>query len=140
MVPKPRRLHSTKNLSSKEVIGTKIFVMMKGKISTAFFEGDSGERYRFEVYQMDTIFKQGISGVYVIARRSKLNESFDLEPLFIGEMNDLYFLQGYHRAQNCYLKQGANCKCILIEEKKETRALVVEDLLHKYNPICNNHH
>lgn len=111
--------------------------MLSGRISTAFFEGASGERYRFEVYQMDTVFKQGLGGVYVIARRSKLKEGFDLEPLFIGEKEDIYFLQGYHPQQNCYLKHGANCKCIHIESNKKLREAMVEDLFDHYKPACN---
>ena len=109
------------------------------KLSTTTMGGDSGENYKFEVYSNETMFRQGISGVYLIARRFKLPDGkFTLDPIYIGELNDLSILFGFHKKQACFQKHGANCKCIYICSDPERRKYIVQDLIDYHEPHCND--
>lgn len=110
-----------------------------GKISNASFMGKSDEQYRFEVYSWDTVFKQGLGGIYVYAKRYKLDDgSFTLDPVYIGEKADLSLLMGIHPKQKCIQDNSANCKCIYQIPDEERRLWVLQDLLASYEPLCND--
>lgn len=109
-----------------------------GKLSTATLTDASDNRYQFDVYTMDSMFREGYPGVYMIARRYKLEDGqFTLEPLFVGESADLSTLYGYHPQQACIQKHGGNCKCIYHVKSKEKREAIVENLIAALGPHCN---
>jgi len=109
------------------------------KLSTTSLLGASGESYKFDVYSSETLFRQGLSGVYLIAKRYKLDDGkFTLDPIYIGELADLSTLFGFHKRQNCFQRHGANCKCIYVCNDAELRKEIVEDLVEKHEPFCND--
>lgn len=111
---------------------------MMNKLSTTSMGGESGANYKFEVYPYETMFRQGIAGVYLIAKRYKLPDGkFTLDPIYIGELSDLSTLYGFHKKQDCFLKHGANCKCIYISTDQKERQYIVQDLIEYYEPRCN---
>lgn len=113
--------------------------MADSKISTANVKGASGEQYPFEVYSLETFFRQDLGGIYLIARRYKNAEgNFSLDPIFIGEMDDLSRLFGYHRKQKCFEQFYPNCKCIYLVKDPERRKVIVDDLIEELAPHCND--
>ncbi|OIO60657.1 MAG: hypothetical protein COZ46_01360 [Verrucomicrobia bacterium CG_4_10_14_3_um_filter_43_23] len=112
---------------------------MNHEISTAFFKGESEEKYKFTVYNWDIIFREGLRGVYIFGKRFKNSDgNFTLNPIFIGEMKDLHFLQGYHRKMDCIMKNGANCKCIYAVQNDARRVAICQDLIDNCDPPCND--
>lgn len=109
------------------------------KLSTTTIGGESGANYKFDVYSNETMFRQGLAGVYLIARRYKLEDGkFTLDPIYIGELADLSILFGFHKKQNCFQKYGANCKCIHICNDPSQRKYIVTDLIEYHEPHCND--
>jgi len=109
------------------------------KISKTQLMGASGEQYPFDVYSYDTMFREGLPGIYFIAHRYKLeNNQFTLDPIFIGGTSDLSTLYGFHRKQKCFQEHAANVKCIYIIRDDERRKAVVEDLISHHQPYCND--
>lgn len=112
---------------------------MMNKLSTTSLGGESGANYKFEVYSNETMFRQGLAGVYLIARRYKLPDGkFTLDPIYIGELADLSTLFGFHKKQDCFVKHGANCKCIHICTDPTQREYIVQDLIAYHEPHCND--
>ena len=113
--------------------------MNSAKISTASFYGGSGDGYKFEVYNWDASFRQGLGAVYVIAQRYKLqNGKYTILPVYIAETADISTLMGFfHPKQSCFEKHAANCKCIYLSRDPERREWIVEDLLEEYDTSCN---
>lgn len=108
------------------------------KLSTTSMLGASGESYKFDVYSSETIFNH-VGGVYLIAKRYKLADGkFTLDPIYIAELADLSTLFGFHKRQNCFQRHGANCKCIYLCSDSELRKEIVEDLIEKHEPYCND--
>ncbi len=109
------------------------------KLSTTTLMGVSGESYKFDIYSSETMFRQGLGGVYLIAKRYKLEDGkFTLDPIYIGELADLSMLFGFHKKQSCFQKYGANCKCIYVCGDSGERKEIVEDLIEKHEPYCND--
>lgn len=109
------------------------------KISTASFRGGSGTRYPFEVYNWDIFFREGLTGVYCIARRYKLEDgSFTLDPIYIGESEDLSKICGFHRKQACLQQYQANVRCVFQVQNPQRRQYIVQDLLEGYDVPCND--
>lgn len=110
-----------------------------GKLSKTFLKGASGQQYRFDIYTWDTMFRQGLAGVYFIARRYKLSDgSFTLDPIYISERDDLSTLFGFHMKQNCFEKYGANVKCIYLSQDEARRKAIAKDLIEEHEPYCND--
>lgn len=108
------------------------------KLSSTALLGISGESYKFDVYSYETVFGHA-GGVYLIAKRYKLADGkFTLDPIYIGELSDLSTLFGFHKKQACFQKHGANCKCIHVCNDSEQRKEIVEDLIEKHEPFCND--
>lgn len=109
------------------------------KLSTTTLKGASGETYKFDVYSWETMFRQGLGGVYFIAKRYKLADGkFTLDPIYIAELADLSTLFGFHRKQDCFRRHGANCKCIYICSDPDLRQEIVDDLVEENEPFCND--
>ena len=111
---------------------------MSKKVSTAEVTGASGRRYPFEVFNWETMFNPGIAGVYLIARRyKKADGKFALEPIYVGEREDIAPIFGYHPKQQCFEPYYPNCRCIYRVRDKETREFIVQDLIEELAPYCN---
>ncbi len=112
---------------------------MSAKISNALFKGDSGEQYRFEIFQLQTVFAEGVGGIYAYAKRYKLPDgNFTIDPIYIGEIDDFLTVVGYHPKQKCMEQYGYNCKCIYKVYDDKRREYVCQDLLDYYEPPCND--
>lgn len=87
---------------------------------------------------MDTVFRANLPGVFVIASRYKLPEGhFTLDPIYVGEKEDLSLVTGFLPNQRCIQKHNANVKCIFRKADEEARHWIMEDILLYYDPPCN---
>jgi hypothetical protein len=107
------------------------------KIGTVKFSGKSGNRYKFNAYSLDTVFKKGFSGVYVVTQR-KQGESksgFVHKRICTGQSDDLH--QSLTSDEKPFSARGANCICVHAEKDKDIRQRIEQDLIAKSSPAGN---
>ena len=111
--------------------------MRKGAIT---FTGKSGLQYPFHIWSLDTQFKP-IGGVYFITQR-KADTAKQLRPshnpIFIGQTQDLAQSFNAQPLPERFMKFGANCLCVHLDEDPERRAGIEKDLLSVYRTDCND--
>ena len=111
--------------------------MRKGAIT---FTGKSGLQYPFHIWSLDTQFKP-IGGVYFITQR-KADKAKQLRPshnaIFIGQTADLAQAFNAQTLSERFIKFGANCLCVHLDEDPERRAGIEKDLLSVYSTDCND--
>jgi len=91
-------------------------------------KGRSGRQYQFELYGLDTTFKQ-VGGVYVFLRGS--------DPVYVGHTGDLSErFDGHHKAAAIRAK-GADRIGVLVEGSEQRRLAIESDLLGGYQWPCN---
>lgn len=101
------------------------------KSSIITFKGQSGERYRFQAWPLDTKFK-AIAGVYVVTKRTFENRTFATkashQPLAIGQTASLADALTSVEATKLF-DQGANCICVCGVADEARRAEIEKDLI-----------
>lgn len=108
------------------------------KIGNATFEGESGKKYRTTVFPFKTVFKAGISGVYVVTRRfEQADGTFAHEWLYIGHSADMQQQFVAHPQTYGFNKYKANALCFIQEADESERKLAFADLWQKYKPLLN---
>ena len=107
------------------------------KIASVTFTGDSGSKYKFDVYPWGTDFYP-LGAVYVVTRRHKKGTSYIHAKIYTGETGDLSERFDNHHKFNCFEAHKANCICIYAEQSKRLRRAIESDLLDDYNPPCND--
>lgn len=110
--------------------------MHKGSI---LFTGESGQRYTFMVWPMDTRFKS-VGGVYFITQRI-IDKHRHLRPhhsaIFIGQTDNLAQSFNVDVMPERYLEFGANSICVHLHDDAIHRAAIERDLLSVYRTDCN---
>ncbi len=91
--------------------------------------GQSRRRYSFYKHPLDTPFK-AIGGVYMVLK--------GLDPLYVGQTEDLSTRFGNHHKESCWLKLGAETICVMVEASEQNRLFVENDLLANYSWPCND--
>ena len=104
------------------------------KIADVTFTGDSGREYKFGVYPRDTEFRN-VGGVYVFSNRtSQGNHTL----LYIGQTNSFEARRlAHHEKWECAEPRGGNVICTHIENNRQERLRIEDDLIEAYNPPCN---
>lgn len=107
------------------------------KLADITYEGDSGQRYSFAVYPINTTFNS-VGGVYLITKRTESTDGTATHAvIYIGQTNDLCDrFTDYHRLPG-FARNYANCICVLQEENEETRLDVETDLIRGHRTPCN---
>ncbi|MAT56654.1 MAG: hypothetical protein CMF23_01625 [Ignavibacteriae bacterium] len=109
------------------------------KYGTVTFTGKSGSKYEFTIYSFDTDFKDNVSCVYFVTKRSQSsNGNHSHTRIYVGETSDLSERFSNHHKQKCFKKNNANCICIYLEKSEKTRLEIEQDLIDNYNPPCND--
>jgi len=94
---------------------------------TVVFRGESGERYRFQVWPLGTRFK-AVGAVCIFSKRTFSNPTFTQTAshkcLCIGETSDLSRLP-YQLPQ----ASSADCVCVYLAGEEQQRHSVQRDLL-----------
>jgi len=101
-------------------------------------KGESGNNYTFNVYGYDTIFKP-LCAVYLITKRTlKPDGGGSHNFIYIGETEDLSDRFNGHHKKQCFINNNANCKCVHLEDNKNTRLQIESDILGNYSFPCND--
>lgn len=91
--------------------------------------GHSGRNYSFYKYALGTPFR-AVGGVYMILK--------GLDPLYVGQTEDLSARFGNHHKEPCWLRRRADTICVMVEASEQNRLSVENDLLANYNWPCND--
>ena len=103
------------------------------------FSGKSGEKYRFQVWTLDTRFKP-LAAVYFVTKRSQDSSTYKRashDSIFIGQTANLADPFGTQGQLDCFKKHGANCVCIYVHENEERRIAIEEDQIALHSTHCN---
>jgi hypothetical protein len=107
------------------------------KLASVEFGGQSGTKYSFNVYPIDSNFNE-IGGVYCFSKRTLNNEGTGNHSVFyIGITNDFSTRFIDHHKIDCAVKKGANCICIHQDENDKSRQEKERDLIASQKPCCN---
>ncbi len=111
---------------------------MSEKMADVTFEGKSGTRFKFGVYEYGVIFQAGYPAVYFITNRYRKSDGkYTHERIFVGETADLAAALEDHQKAECFESFGANCICVFGEPNAARRIEIHADLLERYSPPCN---
>jgi len=108
------------------------------KLGSVTFVGDSGKKYDFIVYSLDTGF-DAVGAVYFFTERTEKSDGGFVHSsyVYVGQTGDLSERFDNHHAMPCIEKNGANCICIHKESSKDKRCEIEQDLIDNYNTLCN---
>ena len=108
------------------------------KLGTVTFTGESGTKYEFNVYPLDTDF-QAVAAVYFFTKRTKKTDGSHThrKHIYVGETEDLSDRFDNHHKMSCIERNGANCVCTHPESTESKRLEVEQDLIDAYSPVCN---
>jgi hypothetical protein len=102
---------------------------------TIDWDGQSGRKYKYWIYELGTTFKQ-VPGNYIFARET---EPRTFGPIYIGETGDLSERFDNHHKMPCIRKNGATHICAHESSANEKERKAEEaDLLAYWSPICND--
>lgn len=108
------------------------------KIEDFAFYGASGHQYIFQVYPIETEFKD-IGGVYIFTRReinTRGGATHNL--LYIGQTISLPIrLNRLHHKWEAVFRNRGNCVCVYSELNNRNRNRIESDLICKYEPPLN---
>ncbi|WP_114911531.1 GIY-YIG nuclease family protein [Acidibrevibacterium fodinaquatile] len=105
------------------------------KIGKIDIRGLSGETYRFDVYDQQSVLK-AISVVYLISKRTENQDKsgFYHNYIYFGQTENLYNRMINHHKAECFVKHGANCISILAVDDEKRRLEIEGDLIKQYSP------
>ncbi len=98
------------------------------------FVGHSRTRYVFEVYPVDTNFKDGFAAVYIFSRGINIHTQI---PVYIGETDKLGICIRNHEKWPCVRRNDAAFICIHGDSGRRSRKARAQDLIKHYDPTCN---
>lgn len=108
------------------------------KVSDATFTGQSGAKYRFNVYPIGQAFK-AVGAVYAVTRRYKNSKGgYSHEFIYVGETGDLSTRFDDHHKADCFTRHKANSICTHTDDDEDSRLSKEDDLIKKHNPPCND--
>jgi hypothetical protein len=108
------------------------------KLADLIVEGESGTKYKFEVYSRETTFNH-VSAVYLLTKRTQKSDGTGThEFLYVGETGDLGTRFDDHHKQDCFDRKGANCICVHRDGNEKSRLATESDLLAARNWPCND--
>lgn len=109
------------------------------KLGSVTFKGKSGTEYEFDVYKLNTLFKDDYAAVYCITKREQNKPgSHSHTMIYVGETGELGNRLDNHHKQRCFEQHNANCVCVLGEPNEQTRLKIEADLIANYDPDCND--
>jgi hypothetical protein len=107
------------------------------KIADANWAGQSGTKYAFQIYPLNTTFKP-LGAVYVISKRTpKPNGGANHTFIYIGQTGDLSTRFDDHHKEACFATHGANCISVHLNNSSTRRFEIETDLCREHDPPCN---
>lgn len=107
---------------------------MTTSVGQSTFVGDSGARYIFEIYTLDTNFRDDFAAVYIFSRQTAVLSHI---PIYIGETDELGTCIRNHEKWPCVRRNGVTHICIFGEHRRRARKKMAQDLIEHYDPTCN---
>jgi hypothetical protein len=104
------------------------------KVGEASFLGSSRALYSFNVYTMDSDFRDDISAVYVF---SSTNEKGQYQPVLVGETSQLGNHVRGQKSSPQLKENGAKFICVQLDKDENNRKSTATDLISYYTPPCN---
>ena len=87
--------------------------------------------YKFGAYPLDTVFKKGMGGVFVVTRRVRKNSgAVKHREIHLGQTGDLR--KPLPDTAGSFTTAGANCICVHGEKSETTRQLIQQDLVGRH--------
>lgn len=82
-------------------------------------------------YFYDKKFNQTFACVYAIVNNKQL--------IYVGITDDINERMSNHHKKDCWKKYASNTEILYIykEDSDYRRALIEEEIIQKYNPLCN---
>jgi len=109
------------------------------KISTITFTGKSATKYDFDVYDINTGWKDDVGVVYVVTKRYKKSYGkYYHDKIYIGRTEDLKERHSNHHQQDCFDSNSANCICIHMESNYQRQVDIETDLIQGNTTQCND--
>ena len=107
------------------------------KLGTMSIEGSSGSSYAFDLYPLNTNFKE-LGGVYVFTKRVPKSDGGGSHTyLYVGQTGDLSSRFTDHHKEECMDSHGANCICIHLDSSEDSRLTKEGDILGAHDWPCN---
>ena len=104
------------------------------KIADVTFTGQSGGKYKFEVYPRETTFND-VGGVYVFSKRGSQGTH---TPLYVGQTHSFEYRRlAHHEKWECADPLGGNVICVHQENNEVQRKAKERDLIDAYQLPCN---
>lgn len=105
---------------------------------TAFFYGESGNEYQFDIYSSDTNFRN-IGAIYIFCKISVDKDlNLMIVPLYIGETGELGKRIDNHEKWECVIFEGCTHICVKTISGRKARLEMEKDLRHNYSTPCND--
>lgn len=102
---------------------------------TTTWYGKSGKEYKYDIYQIGTLFDSG-PGNYVFARYESDIKNYI--PIYVGQTADLSDTFDDHHKMPCIQRNRASFICIRRSSSSEKNRMAEEaDLIARLHPICN---
>jgi len=110
-------------------------VTLEGEaIATIDWDGRSGTKYHYWVYDIGTSLKQA-AGNYVFASQT---EPGRYRPIYVGQTADLSERFENHHQMPCIRQYGATHICAHTHDAGEAARRTEEtDIIQRWNPVCN---
>jgi len=103
------------------------------------FSGNSGEKYYFQVWPLETRFKS-VGAVFFVTKREYTGGTFrrmSHERIYIGQTENLADPLATQSQFTCFNKHGANCVCVHLDANQERRLAIERDLAANHSTSCN---
>jgi hypothetical protein len=98
--------------------------------------GKSGTKYKFGAYPLDTVFKKGMAGVFVVTRRVRKDSgAVKHREIHLGQTGDLRL--PVPDEGGSFVTAGANCICFHGEKNETTRQQIQQDLTGRHQAADN---
>lgn len=106
------------------------------KLGVVRLTGKSGTKYKFGAYPLDTVFKKGMAGVYVVTKRvRKGSGAVKHREIQLGQTGDLGL--PLSEAAESFVTAGANCICVHGEKDEAVRRGIQQDLTGRHQAAGN---
>lgn len=107
-----------------------------GKVADTTICGASGAKYEFEVYTLDTSFKN-IGAVYIFTKGIVNDVKRNRDFLYIGQTEELADRIYSHEKWPCLESNDVHFVCVNVDENENSRQRKEADLLQAVETTCN---
>src|SRR5579864_1443611 len=104
---------------------------------TIMWSGQSGQQYKFWIFERGTTFTGDPPGIYIHAKQTTPHK---WTPIYIGQTGGINVRLTNHEQESCVDRNGATHIHVRIVTDENLRLQQEEDLIRQWKPACNTHH